>query len=574
MGLIDDVLNDLDEGFVGLFAQWNFWTTLLATAIIGIITYQFATHKEPDIHPFILYRQSERSAVRLPGESPEYRSPSAPFGQLTSGLNVKDPGTPRWAKGRDGDLRDIWRQVLAGVQPEDASGSVQGPTGRILTVLGTEKVIEHKLDDITRQINLIGQHIATNKGDRVAIYLPNSVELLATLFACAFYDLAAVILPFDQSEDVVISMLRRAEVDTVVTAPGVFPFESVVKSYPALRQLIWVVDPGSEHLNWNDIPQGESKVSVFTWQDIVKESPQDAGKTLPPLEGQKPPRDITLFWLSQRPFRDEMVTFTHGNFVSGVAAQLSAIPASQRIDTSDLFLPADSLANSYTLVWTLTALYSNASVAFNSAAAQAHDLSAALTGVNPTIVVATPLALARWHKQQFKNLGYFARRYKVQRMRRWASIGHMADLKGTGKLRLILTAKRAGVTPGPKDPVLSTGLLTDLRMWLGARVMYALTAAKVAGAVTQTLYYDYRLFASSRTNSETHFGPPVTSVVIVLRDTPEYKNSDDVYQGEIIVRGPAVAGGEAALGEVGIMREDWTLGSPHGEILHDDDVEN
>jgi hypothetical protein len=53
--------------------------------------------------------------------------------------------------------------------------------------------------------------------------------------------------------------------------------------------------------------------------------------------------------------------------------------------------------------------------------------------------------------------------------------------------------------------------LTDLRIFTGARVLYALTAAKVAGALFQTLAYDYR-----RYSGPSHFGPPLSSVEIKL----------------------------------------------------------
>ena len=62
---------------------------------------------------------------------------------LNSGLNVKDPGDPKWSRGRDGDLRDIWRKVVTGVVDRD--GKETGQRGEILTVLGSEQVNKHKL---------------------------------------------------------------------------------------------------------------------------------------------------------------------------------------------------------------------------------------------------------------------------------------------------------------------------------------------------------------------------------------------------------------------------------------------
>ncbi|KAK4137659.1 acetyl-CoA synthetase-like protein [Trichocladium antarcticum] len=568
MGFFDNLLVSFDDGVSGLFGQWNLWTSLIVTALAGFLAYHIATRQDPDTHPFLLARQSQAAPVRQPGESPLYRSQGAPHGMpLNPGLNVKDPGASKWARGRDGDLRDIWRQAVAGVQED---GPTRGATGRVLTVLGAQNVEEHCLDDITRQINLIGQHIVGQGGQRVAIYLPNSVELIVTLFACAFYNLTAVILPFDQPDDALISMLRRSAADTVVTAPGSFPFDVVVKNYPSLRQLIWVVDDGSKHMDWNEVPEGSGgTVTVSTWQDTINDNSVDAGKDLPPIEGQEEPCDVTIFWQPKAGQQEDMVRFTAANLVSAIAAQLFAVPASQRMGPSDLFLPADSLANSHTLVLTLAALFSNASIAFNSVASQADDLAIATRGVSPTILVTTPSALLKTHKEASDRLAssFLASKLHWLQTRQLTQAGVMPAFSGgvlssvyantvrppgTTKLRLILTAERVGA----ETPKLSTAVLSDLRAFTGARVMYALTAAKVAGAATQTGFYDYRVFEHETCS---HFGPPLTSTEILLRDTNEFKTTDERSRGEIIVRGPCVAGQEAALGVTGLIRDDNTL---------------
>jgi hypothetical protein len=94
----------------------------------------------------LLSRQAQASPVRQPGESAVFRSQAAPHGiPLNSGLGVKDPGDSKWARGRDGDLRDIWRKVVTGVQ--DKEGNETGEHGRIMTVLGTENVVEHDIGE-------------------------------------------------------------------------------------------------------------------------------------------------------------------------------------------------------------------------------------------------------------------------------------------------------------------------------------------------------------------------------------------------------------------------------------------
>ncbi|KAH7362624.1 hypothetical protein B0T11DRAFT_256045 [Plectosphaerella cucumerina] len=550
MGGLDSVLVSLDEGVTGLFGQWNNYTTAMVTLIVAAVSYRVVTGREPDTHPMLLARQAQGSPVRQQGESPVFRSHSSPHGMpLNAGLNVKDAGASKWTRGRDGDLRDIWRRAALGAPDED--GKPSAGTGRLLEVHGA-RADESSLRDVTRQINLVGRHIHEQGGIRVALYLPNSVELLAAVFACSFYpNLTAILLPFDVSEQELVSMLRRSAADTVITAPGAFPFDAVVKAYPALRQLVWVVDEGSRHMDWNEVPEGTGgSVNVATWQDIVSEAPAEAGLELPPVAGQHPPTDIITFWQSRPGALEEMVRFTQANLVAGIAAQLAALPASQRLSPADTFLPVDSLANPYTLVLTMAALFSNSSVALCSVAGKSPDLVLATQGIDPTVIVATPETLLKTHREATEKLTS-----PLAKASHWWQSRGLTDngvMPAPGKLRLIFTAERAGADSAP----LLSRVLSDLRVFLGARVIYALTASRVAGAVTQTGYYDYRVTSDG---ARSHFGPPVTSVELLLRDTKTHKTTDDKYEGEIIARGPSVAGGEAGLGVSGRIGDDNTL---------------
>lgn len=132
------LLETLDAAITGFVGQWNGYSTGLVTLLIVLVTYRITSSREPDVHPLLLARQANASTVRNEGESAVYRSQGAPHSMpLNSGLDVKDPGASRWSRGRDGDLRDIWRKVV--------SGNDQGNKGKLLTVLGSENVIEHRL---------------------------------------------------------------------------------------------------------------------------------------------------------------------------------------------------------------------------------------------------------------------------------------------------------------------------------------------------------------------------------------------------------------------------------------------
>lgn len=132
------VLESLDSGISGLFSQWNNYSTGLVTLLVAVVTYRIMAARDPDIHPLLLARQSVPSRVRSEGQSAVYRSQAAPHGMpLNSGLNVKEPGAAKWSRGRDGDVRDVWRKAVL--------GGDGGAKGRIQTVLGSQNVVDHKL---------------------------------------------------------------------------------------------------------------------------------------------------------------------------------------------------------------------------------------------------------------------------------------------------------------------------------------------------------------------------------------------------------------------------------------------
>lgn len=170
----------LDALVSDVLADWNLYTTVIAGAIVAFVVFSFVTSSDPDIHPFLLARQSSAFPVRQPGESASYRSLETPHGfPLRSGLNVKDPGAPKWTSGRKGDLRDIWKAAVRGAV--DETGQISGRQGKIYTVLG-RKAIEHSLDQVTQEINVIGRRLQDSGIKTVAVCLTDSVELLAVIF--------------------------------------------------------------------------------------------------------------------------------------------------------------------------------------------------------------------------------------------------------------------------------------------------------------------------------------------------------------------------------------------------------
>jgi hypothetical protein len=568
-------LTAADDYITNVIKQWDSNTTIIAVALVTFVAYLTFAGSDPDTHPALLARQAHANYVRQPGESPTYRSHGSPHGTpLNAGLNVRDEGQNKWTRGRNGDLRDVWRRVLSGKLNDQGVASKQ--VGKIVTVLGSEQTVDHDLAEVTKQITAVGQHLQKVGAKRVAIYLPNSIEYLATLFASAFYNITPVLLPFNESEEDLTLHLQNLKVDTIVAAAGMLPLDNLSWATHGLKNVIWVTDPGSQHLDFTSVPKSAaSKIAAATWQDLVTSG---GSATLPETDSRTPPPAVVSY----------TGEFTHANLVSAISAQLNAIPTSQKITNADLFFPADHLSSIYTLVITLGALYYNSSIALSSVARPGVDLTKATRGINPTIIVAHSTSLLNIATETNKKIGglgklvHWIQRRSLTQHGILPAATFLTSINDSlrpsigstpGKLRIVFSSCQLN---SQSTPILDTVTLNDLRIFLGTRVVYALCSPKVAGAVTQTSFYDYR-HLPELWGKGTHFGVPITSLELWVKDTEGYKVTDEKMEGEvsrfwndlvesranltmqICVRGPAVVGYEQELGVYGRINEDHTL---------------
>ena len=203
---------------------------------------------------------------------------------------------------------------------------------------------------------------------------------------------------------------------------------------------------------------------------------------------------------------------------------------------------------------TLAALYSNASLALNSIGGTDADYDSAFIKVSPTTVITSAETMLRFQKEKTA-----------------ASFGMLSKVKYALRARALSAGRlnRARTTLGPRLIYISTGIgsqsahltykqLNDVRLLTGSRTVYALTAANVAGAITQTNAFDYRI--TDYPSEPSHFGAPLSSIELKLVDTATSKIADDRDPcGHIVVSGPAVVGGEINLGVMGRIRDDNTL---------------
>jgi hypothetical protein len=473
---------------------------------------------------------------------------------LRTGLAVKPPGAPMYSAGKDGDLRDIWRRATGEIPLE--RGATSSGTANIMTVYGKEGVSEHKIEGISKEIAIIGKHFQDQGAKRVAIYLPNSIEFLAALFAGAFYGFTPILIPYNQPHPTLVDLLVQTGADALIAEAGSVPLADVIRGASGLRQIIWTVEKTSRHMDWSEVPEGiGGKIDVSVWHELVQD--QQNGAAALPSNTDKAP-GVVFFWQEAVGKSAEIVEFTQQNLAAAVGSLITSLPAAQRMNSSDTFLPADAFTHSYSLCLTLAALFAHSTVIINSVAGPGVDLTLATRSIAPTIAVISAESAAKLHSTTSstslsgpKKLAHYlesrmltAGRLPTDTFLTKLNAPSRATLGTTpGKLRLLFVSERCGLN----TPPLSSDDLSDLRIYTKARVLYALTAARVAGAVAQTNVYDYRR-GLAPSNKHSHFGVPLSCLEIKLKDTPQHKTTDEKIAGELIVTGSSVAGGETSLG--------------------------
>lgn len=242
-----------------------------------------------------------------------------------------------------------------------------------------------------------------------------------------------------------------------------------------------------------------------------------------------------------------------------------------RLANSDLFLPAEPLTNITTLVMTLTALFSNASVALTTSVVGPDSLSnLSKLPLAPTVIAASAAHTSALYQSAKLIVNSSIQRYIFSTQLAEQEKGYMSGpslmtnlftpalaLLGSrpGRLRLLHVTEQARA--GAHSPLLSSTMLAELRVLLDSRIVQALAVPGVAGPIAQMSLYDYRI----RPNGKGHFGAPPSCVELQLRDTSTHRTVEGgAIEGEIVARGPAVVGGEVKTGISGCFFEDGTLG--------------
>ena len=79
-------------------------------------------------------------------------------------------------------------------------------------------------------------------------------------------------MPQDASAEAICSVLRKSGADTLVASAGALPLESLQDFKISLKQIIWVAEPNSRHMDWHEVPSGVGgKTEIAVWHEILEE---------------------------------------------------------------------------------------------------------------------------------------------------------------------------------------------------------------------------------------------------------------------------------------------------------------
>ncbi len=92
------------------------------------------------------------------------------------------------------------------------------------------------------------------------------------------------------------------------------PLADIVEQYPQLQHVVWVVQQGSRHLDWNEVPEGfGGKVGVSVWHELVEEKKHaDAADNLPYDGDGHPSAKVVTVWQKREDDIGEIIEFTQG----------------------------------------------------------------------------------------------------------------------------------------------------------------------------------------------------------------------------------------------------------------------
>lgn len=95
---------------------------------------------------------------------------------------------------------------------------------------------------------------------------------LLTYTAATFYGLNPILIPPEQDLDTLAGILTETRAEVLIAGAGALSLNELLQKYRSLKQIIWVVERTSRHMDWNEVPEGVGgKADIAVWHDIIDE---------------------------------------------------------------------------------------------------------------------------------------------------------------------------------------------------------------------------------------------------------------------------------------------------------------
>jgi fatty-acyl-CoA synthase len=188
---------------------------------------------------------------------------------------------------------------------------------RVYLIAGDRRLSYRQIDDRATAMAAALHELGVERGDRMALDLPNWPEFVISLFAAA--KLGAVVVPLNPRFTVpeLQYMLRHSEATVVVTAENfngtdyLQLFEGFLTTLPDLQ---YVVTVGEEDLWYDD--------RIYQFEDLISSG---EGRSLPPASIDPADDVFAILYTSGTMGKPKGVSLTHTNVLSTAARTVEAI---------------------------------------------------------------------------------------------------------------------------------------------------------------------------------------------------------------------------------------------------------
>ena len=92
-------------------------------------------------------------------------------------------------------------------------------------------------------------------------------------------------------------MLKDTNADMFVAAAGAVSLEGLLNQYSGLKQVIWVAERTSRHMEWNEVPEGVGgRADIAVWHEIIDERGESTSSDPPVHSAMEVVPNVITAW--------------------------------------------------------------------------------------------------------------------------------------------------------------------------------------------------------------------------------------------------------------------------------------